>query len=587
MCGIIGINENNNILIRKVSESFSYRGPDAYSDYADSFITLGHHRLSIIDTDHRSDQPFWDDRKEICVVYNGEIYNFEKLRRQLSSKYNFRTTSDTEVLVYAYREWGLRMTEYIQGMFAFAIYDSNLKKILLMRDHRGIKPLYYYAENGIFVFASELKGIIGMLKEKEISFPINKKSIDLYLTLGYVPSPYTIYNRIFKLPRASYLEYDLNKKEITSEGKYSVKYRKVTDSVEYTKLIEENILSHLVADVPVGVFFSGGTDSSLIAAILHKYNIDLETFSIHIGYKSEDAHFFKKISDYLNIKSNVYNFDKAELNEIYQEVMDKIDEPSYDNSIFPTYFVSKKASEKVKVVLSGEGGDEFFYGYPRSLILKRLNDKGDYHISLLDHLFFVTPSFRLKNFIFERLFVVFKKPVSFYILHMSPARDRATLRSWKITKKEFKKRNVKPVEFDQEFYLENDLLRKTDFATSYVSIEGRVPLLDIEIVENSKNFEEQKLEGGTLKSFLKKILTSYLPKNMVYRSKSGFGLNMAVLFKESKYLKDDLVKAINYLKEKSIVSFKIRNLDNLMSRYPHYCFSLIVLYRAILNNENL
>lgn len=587
MCGIIGINEKNTRLVKEASSSFSYRGPDAYADYADSYITLGHHRLSVIDTDHRSDQPFWDDKKEISVVYNGEIYNFKELRSYLSEKYDFRTTSDTEVLVYAYREWGIKMTEHIQGMFAFAIYDSNLKKIFLIRDHRGIKPLYYYSKNGVFAFASEIKGIVKILKDKGISFQIDKNAIDLYLALGYVPSPHTTYNRIFKLQRASYLEYDLEKSRISSKGKYPAGGRKVIDRKEYIKLIEEKVLSHLISDVPVGVFFSGGTDSSLIAAILHKHNVNLETFSIHIDYKSEDANYFKKIGEHLKLKSNVYDFDKAEFDEVYQEVMNKMDEPSYDNSIFPTYFVSKKAAEKVRVVLSGEGGDEFFYGYPRSLILKRLNDKVDHRISLLDYMFFIIPNFRLKNFIFERLFVMFKKPLSFYILLSSPARDKATLRSWRAAKKEFKERSITPVEFDQEFYLENDLLRKIDFATSYVSIEGRVPLLDIEIIENSKNFEKQKLEGGILKAFLKKILTLYLPKDLVYRGKSGFGLDMVKLFKESRYLKNDLVKAINYLKEKEVMFVKIKNIDSLMQRYPHYCFSLIALYRSLVNNENL
>jgi asparagine synthase (glutamine-hydrolysing) len=587
MCGIIGINENNKDLIKKASKSFAYRGPDAYFDYADSFVALGHHRLSIIDTNVRSNQPFWDSKKEIGIVYNGEIYNFKELRNQLSVKYDFRTNSDTEVLIYAYKEWGIRMSEYIQGMFAFAIYDKNQKKILLMRDHRGIKPLYYYAENGMLIFSSEIKGVIKALKEKKINTESNKGAIDLYLTMGYVPSPYTLYGDIFKLPRASYLEYDLEKNKIISKGKYPIAYRKVTDFSEYVSLIEQKILSHLIADVPVGVFFSGGTDSSLITAILHKNNINLETFSIGIDYKSEDANYFKKISEHLKLKSNTYSFDKEEFDRVYEEVMSKMDEPSYDNSIFPTYFVSKKAAEKVKVVLSGEGGDEFFYGYPRSLILSKLNDKRDYYMTLLDYLFFITPSFRLKNFIFEKLFIFFKKPVSFYILHMSPARDRATFRSWKKIKEEFKKRNIKPVEFDQEFYLENDLLRKTDFATSYVSIEGRVPLLDIEIIENSKNFEEQKLEGGMLKSFLKKILALYLPKDLVYRSKSGFGLDMIKLFQESALLKSDLVRAINFLKKRKLLNVSTIKIDGLMKRYPHYCFALISLYRSILNNERI
>lgn len=586
MCGIIGINEDNPEIVGRASSLFSYRGPDASLQFSDSMMTLGHHRLSIIDVDHRSNQPFWDDKREVSIVYNGEIYNFKELRGSLSGKHKFRTTSDTEVLIYAYKEWGREMLERIEGMFAFAIYDKRNNTIFLARDHQGIKPLYYYTKDGIFIFSSESKGILKILKEKGIDVAFNKRAIDLYFVFGYIPSPYTLYEGIHKLPKKSYLEYDLKKRTISIIDKYKTSYRRVNSIEEYRELIEEKVLSHLISDVPIGIFFSGGTDSSLIAAILHKYNIDLETFSVRIDYKSEDANYFKKISNHLKIKSNVYNFDKEEFDEIYQEVMEKMDEPSYDNSIFPTYFVSKKAAEKVKVVLSGEGGDEFFYGYPRSLILKMLNNKRDYHISFLDYLFFMTPCFELKNFIFERLFVLFKKPVSYYILRVSPARDIVTLRAWKIAKKEFKERNIRPLEFDQEFYLENDLLRKIDFATSYASIEGRVPLLDIEIVENSKNFEEQMLEGGILKAFLKKILAAYLPDELVYRGKSGFGLNMTQLFKESKYLRGDLVKAIDCLKEKNILSLSVRDIDDSINRYPHYCFSLIALYRVIINNEN-
>lgn len=585
MCGIIGINEKNTQLIKEASSSFAYRGPDAYADYADSYITLGHHRLSVIDTDHRSDQPFWDDKKEIGVVYNGEIYNFKELRDHLFKKYDFRTTSDTEVLVYAYREWGIKMTEHIQGMFALALYDSNLKRIFLIRDHRGIKPLYYYAKDDFFAFASEIKGITHMVRSKGINLEFNKDAIDLYVTFGYIPSPYTMYKDIHKLPKASYLEYDLRNNIIVSSGEYDISYKKITSVGDFQKLLEEKVLAHLAADVPIGVFFSGGTDSSLIAAILHKYNINLETFSIDISYKTDDAYYFKKISEHLDIKSHSYSFGTKEFDEVYKEVMDKIDEPTSDNSIFPTYFVSKKASEKVKVVLSGEGGDEFFYGYPRSLVLNKLSEGVDYRISFLDILFFITPSFTLKNHIFQKLFILFKKPVSYYLLHMSPARDQATLRGWIKAKKEFQKRNLKPLVFDQEFYLEDDLLRKTDLATSYASIEGRVPLLDVDIIRNAYHFESEKLEGGVLKAFLKKVLSGYLPKELVYRSKSGFGVNMTAFFKESAYLKSDLLKSIALFKERGISVKYMKNTDAFIEKYPNYCFSLICLYRAILNNE--
>lgn len=587
MCGIIGINEKNEKLIYDAADGFKYRGPDNSSFFSNESVTLGHHRLAILDLDSRSVQPMPDINENLWIVFNGEIYNFEEIKDKLKDKYDFKTSSDTEVLIYAYKEWGVDMCKYIQGMFAFAIYDKLNQKIFLARDHVGIKPLYYYAENGIFAFSSELKGITKILRTKNIDVEIDNKSIDFYFVFGYIPSPLTLFKNIKKLSKSSYIEYDLSTRKIIQEKKYLALYKKISSREEYVELLEKKVIDHLMADVPVGVFFSGGTDSSIIASILHKYNIKLENFSIKINYKTDDVKYFSKINNKLNIKSNVYDFDLKAFDSVYEEIMDKIDEPSYDNSIFPTYFVSKMASKKVKVVLSGEGGDEFFYGYPRSLILSKLNNKKDYSITLLDRLFFYTPPFKSKNFIFERLFVLFKKPISYYLLHMSPVRDLAALKSWKIVKNECKKRNIKPLEMDQEFYLENDLLRKIDFATSYASIEGRVPLLDVDIIKNSVLFESEKLEGNMLKSFLKKILSLYLPKDLVYRSKSGFGLDMVYFLKKSKFLSTDLKQAIAFLKSRkiNIPKFKFNDINRMAERYPHYCFALISLYKSIKNND--
>jgi asparagine synthase (glutamine-hydrolysing) len=382
MCGIIGISEHNEKVIKDSCLCFQYRGPDATSFFSDSHVTLGHHRLAILDLDPRSTQPMSDEDKKIWIVFNGEIYNFKELKEQLVSKYHFRTTSDTEVLIYAYKEWGMEMTKYIQGMFALAIYDSKKQKVILLRDHAGIKPLYYYEKDGLLIFASELKGVVKTLKEKNLPLSINKRAIDLYTVMGYIPSPYTMYNEIAKLPKSSYLEFDL-KAKTSNHTTYVPNSVEVTTFEDYSKLIEKKVLEHLIADVPVGVFFSGGTDSSLIATILHKHNINLETFSIGIDYKSDDKKYFKLISDHLKLKSHVYSFDIPELDSVYEEVMTKMDEPTYDNSIFPTYFVSKKAAEKVKVVLSGEGGDEYFYGYPRSFQLSKMKDRRDYSITCL------------------------------------------------------------------------------------------------------------------------------------------------------------------------------------------------------------
>ncbi|MDE1874955.1 MAG: asparagine synthase, partial [Patescibacteria group bacterium] len=372
-------------------------------------------------------------------------------------------------------------------------------------------------------------------------------------------------------------------------GRSALSYDRISSPTEYQALIEKKVLEHLVADVPVGVFFSGGTDSTLIAAILHKHGIDLETFSIEIDYKSEDAKYFKRISDKLKLKSHVYRFDVGDLDSVYEEVMSKMDEPSSDNSIFPTYFVSKKAAEKVKVVLSGEGGDEIFYGYPRSLELAKMGAAGggrvDYSVTIVDRLYFLLPSFKAKNKIFQKLYRMLKQPISYYLLFMSPLRDHGALRRWAMVKEECRRRAWKGLDLDRELYLEGDLLRKTDFATSYVSIEGRVPLLDIDIVRNAGIVEDSKLEGGVLKAFLKKTLATYISPELVYRSKSGFGLDIKAFFGGSVMLRRDLDRALAYLRDRDVVDEKL-SAAALIRRYPHYAFSLVALYRSIENCDN-
>lgn len=587
MCGIIGINEKNESLVSETAKLFRYRGPDAFGIYSDEDVTLGHNRLSVIDLDVRSSQPMWDEAGEVAVVFNGEIFNFKELKEELSYKYNFRTTSDTEVLLYLYREHGENMGTHLDGMYAFAIYDKKNRRVYLFRDHAGIKPLYYTHSDGLFAFSSEIKGLTHILKEKYGEAALSQDGISMYKVLGYIPSPTTLYKDILKLERSTFLVFDLENKEIEKIVAFIPLVKEVRDDKKLSETIEQSILDSIVSDVPVGVFFSGGTDSSLIASVLHKHNIDLETFSVRMEGKGEDEKFFQAIVKHLSLKSQVFDFGIKEFDEIYYEVMNNVDEPLSDSSLFPTYYISKQAARSVKVVLSGEGGDEFFYGYPRSKILASFNqNKRDYGITALDRLYFITPSFFGKNRFFENLFRVVGQPISYYMIHMSPARDLTTLDEWERTKNEFKKKNVSPMEFDQVFYLENGPLRKTDLVTSYNSIEGRVPLLAPNIVLNAPYFSNAHLEGGVLKAVLKKILSAYLPVDLVYRGKSGFGMDMRLYFRESKYLKNDFREALVFLSKIGVVDMKWneRDADRAIEKYPNFCFSIVSLYYAVKNS---
>jgi len=582
MCGIIGSNNHPEETIDHALKSFRYRGPDNTGIYSDEFVTLGHNRLSIIDLDKRSHQPMADIKKDVYVVFNGEIYNFRELRKILQQYYTFSTQSDTEVLLYAYKKWGNNFVQHLEGMYAVGIYDKPKKKLLLARDYAGIKPLYYYHNNKSFIFASEAKGILSCLPKEQRR--VRQEVLPIYLLFGYIPSPDTLYENIYKLPPSSVLEYDLAKQRITSIQNYAPDTAHVKKESDFAKILEQKILDHLTSDVPVGLLFSGGTDSSLIAAVLKKNRIKLKTFSVQMSHKKEDAHFFKTIATFLEIQPTIYEFSHHEFDMVYEEVMTKIDEPSYDSSLFPTYFIAKKASQEVKVVLSGEGGDEFFYGYRRHPVLYKLRNAHDYQITWLDRLFFSLPYFSSKKRIFRMLFRWNKQPFSYYLTWMSPSGD---LFNWSPAKELYRKRMLKPLEIDPVLSLENDLLRKIDFATSYNAIEGRVPLLDVQITQNASNFEQQHLAGGILKNFLKKILATYLPKDLVYRKKSGFGVQLRALFRKSNYLENDLKAALLYLETYTALPPQIRTTtpEKYIRAYPDLAFGLISLYRTVKNME--
>lgn len=586
MCGIIGSTQIERVELERAAATFAYRGPDATAYYFDTAVALGHHRLSIIDVAARADQPMWDEEKIIGIVFNGEIYNFQALKTELISKYQFKTTSDTEVLIYAYKEWGAGFVDRLRGMFACAIYDTRTHELFLYRDAMGIKPLYYGYHEGFFAFSSELKGLTKLFQEQNIPVILQPEALEEYSVFGYIPSPRTLYHSILKLPRSSWLRFDLVHKTPPEVHQYRLQDPLCGNESKLATLIEERTLEHLVADVPVGVFFSGGTDSSLIASILQKHQIKLKTYSIRMSGKEEDAKYFEAISKNLGIQAEVYAFDVEEFDEVYPTIMSQMDEPLYDNSLFPTYYLSKQAAKEVKVVLSGEGGDELFLGYPRDLVLERLGERAEEY-TWLDRLYTALPFFPAKNKLFERLFVWAKQPLSYYLTHMSPARGFVSASAWRRAKSLIFEAHTSPLALDRDWYLENDLLKKLDIATSYASIEGRVPLLDRGIVANATQYRDKHLQGGVLKALLKRILTRYLPAELVYRGKSGFGMNLHRYFASSRYLRSDLLAAIAYLPARGVrlPHGLEKNPDRFIHRTPNYCFGLISLFHALKNVE--
>lgn len=586
MCGFFGMTGDDRAVTAVATATIKHRGPDSTGVYEGEQVSFGFDRLAILDLDTRADQPMWDAAQEIGIVFNGEIYNYKELKAELEQEYDFRTTSDTEVLIYGYKKWGPSFASKLRGMYAFAIYDKPRGKIVLCRDHAGIKPLLYHHSPGRLLFGSEMKALTSAMRSLGIERTIDIESIGTYFALGYVLSPATIYENVRKVPRGSYLEYDTAADTLGEPQHVEGPTAAVKTEDELASLVETAILDHLIADVPVGLFFSGGTDSSLIASVLHKHHIDLETFSIGIKGHKVDRKYFEEISTHLGLTAHTYEFTPAEFDAVYEPVMRLMDEPFTDMSIFPTYYISQKAAKHVKVVLSGEGGDELFFGYDRQRALARLRGaRLSARLSLSEHIFLRTPSFPGKNMIFERLFVLLRQPASAYILAMSPGRDRTSLAAWAAAKKAMIEQATDPLYFDRDLYLENDLLRKTDFATSFSSIEGRVPLLDPRIMTAARGFESAYTPSAPSKPVLKRLLARYLPDKLVYRPKRGFGISLVQVLPHSPALQRDLDDAVPYLSERGLLRATLpSSRTELVARYPNLCFALVCLYRTLRND---
>ncbi|MGC9005032.1 MAG: asparagine synthase (glutamine-hydrolyzing), partial [Candidatus Micrarchaeia archaeon] len=361
MCGICGLSYDDRKTVKEMCKAIAHRGPDAEGIYNDKGITLGHRRLSIIDTKSRSNQPFVysHKNKEVVIVFNGEIYNFPILKSDLEKKgYRFRTTSDTEVVCAAYIEYGSNIVNLFDGMFAFAIYDGN--NIFFARDFAGEKPFYYFYDGKNFGFASELKALLKVKK----NLTIDQQAIDYYLSFNFVPAPYSIYNEIRKLPAAHYGFFDTRKKslEIRSYRYFPAYAPKKNIEKDVEKALERSVKSRLISDVPVGLILSAGLDSTTVAYFASKEIEHITAYSVEFEVNDESA-LAEKLAGELGINFIRVPFDKKDFYDYHDVVMKEHDEPFGDHSSFPTTKVSKFARMDMTVALSGDGGDEVFGGY--------------------------------------------------------------------------------------------------------------------------------------------------------------------------------------------------------------------------------
>lgn len=360
-----------------MNQATLHRGPDATAIWEGQGITFGHNRLAIIDLSERGSQPMWDSEHEVVIVYNGELYNFKELRQKLSKKYTFQSESDTEVIICAYKEYGVDCVKHFNGVFAFAIWDTRTQELFLARDQVGVNPLYYYADSSAnlgqtnLIFSSEIKAIL----EHEIPRVVDNEAFNFYMQLLYVPTPYTMFKDIHKLPPASYL--------VWKNGKYSITtYWQVTDfsnlssRVEACKqikdLFRDSVKHQLISDRPVGVFLSGGVDSTAVLGVAKEFHAgQIKTFSV--GFKdSTDPTKFNADFELARKTATYYGTDHQELMigpDDIQDNLEKIvwhlDEPNSNPTAGAMFLLSERAKHEVAVVLGGDGGDELFGGYPR------------------------------------------------------------------------------------------------------------------------------------------------------------------------------------------------------------------------------
>lgn len=583
MCGIVGLiskrirfDDLNNML-----NTLAHRGPDAIGTYHwclnNTFVGFGHARLSIIDLNSNADQPMVREDLQLAITYNGEIYNYKEIKSVLKkSGYTFNTESDTEVILAAYHRWGNTCVNQFIGMFAFAIYDLKRNSVVLFRDRSGVKPLYYYVSNKSIIFGSELKSF---LCSTDFEMKINNDSLANYFKNGYVAAPNTIYENTFKLLAGHYLEIDLNSFELKLSKYWDVvsfynmdefldSEEVIIDNVE--KILQSAFNYRLISDVPVGVFLSGGYDSSAVAAILQSDSTErLNTFSIGFDEKEyNEAPYAKDIAKHLGTKHHeLYCSQKAAL-ELIEKLPDVYDEPFSDSSSIPTMLISKfTADNGIKVALSGDGGDEIFNGYSKyhsnldSFIkMARIAGLGKLLLKAGINLFDTPTTYKfLKDLDIHRIHKLkkilnstsFNQTLRYKIepTHFNEVEIQTLLlapyRKYKSAFDRFDDVSIKkhPVDImmaiDFQTVMNDDYLVKVDRASMRYGLEVREPFLDHRLIEYMARVPfDIKFKHNSPKYILKKIVHKYIPEELINRPKKGFAIP------KNQWLKNELKELV-------------------------------------------
>lgn len=578
MCGIAGyFGQGNRDILEKMTGTLRYRGPDDQGFFVGGNIGLGQRRLAIIDLTPNGHQPMSNEDATVWISFNGEIYNFKNLKAKLKNRHQFRGLSDTEVILHLYEEIGEAVFSQLEGMFAIALYDQVRNRLFLGRDRMGKKPLYYGFFNGTLIFGSELKAL---LKHPECRKELDLKALNMYLQYEYVPTPHSIFKNIFKLEPGSYLAYDGHKAEKRvfwrirfdnpgaacpdepAAGENSPKDPKCQipfkDAVqELDRRMDQAVKSRLVSDVPLGIFLSGGIDSSAIAYYAQKNSSQkIKTFSIGFEEDSfDESPFARQVAGHLGTEHFEKKLSAQDSLDLIPRIAELLDEPMADASIIPTFLLSKFTREHVTVALGGDGGDELFCGYdtfaahklgeyyeklPRG-IRKNIIEK--IALNLPTSFKNISFDFKLKKFVSG-----FDGPKQYRNFRWQGAfgrEQRQELFKPEIWSQLSGENEFAPVDsylaetgnesgFNQlihlylRTYMMDDILVKVDRASMYNSLEVRAPMLDTGVVDFVNSLPLSfKMRGFSAKYLLKELMAGKLPDGIIRRKKKGFGIPLA------------------------------------------------------------
>ncbi|MEE9406235.1 MAG: asparagine synthase (glutamine-hydrolyzing), partial [Candidatus Aenigmarchaeota archaeon] len=533
---------------KSMMASLSHRGPDDSGTFTDRNVSLGHNRLSIIDLSEKARQPMESEDGSMVMVCNGEIYNFRELRKELEKEsHRFSSDSDSEVIVHAYEEWGPKFLDRLRGVFALAVYDRKRGLLVVARDRLGVKPLYYHFDDSKFIFASEIKAILEYRK-----FPLDKESLDDFFTFQYVLAPKTLFGGVRKLRPAEALVLDLKTRKLSS----SIYWRPNTSLMEVSerhfakeleKLIKESVDMRMVSDVPLGIYLSGGLDSSYITALASENRKDLRTFTVGFGHHTDETKYARMVADEFGTDHKEVIVEDMKM-DVLPTVTWHLDVPVVDIAAIPLYIMAKESKKHLTVALAGDGGDEIFGGYdkykamaarryytkvpgalrkPANLLAKRRMGKEKYRRFkelmgkdwLSSYLAYIsTFSEEEKRRLYATEFV-----------RAANLDERAKLAT--LVKGRGSMENIIYLDFKTQ--LPEDYLMKVDKMTMANAIEARVPLLDQKVVELSMRIPaSMKVSRMKTKYMFRKMAAKKLPREIVQRKKSGFTLPTEKWMKE-------------------------------------------------------